>query len=144
MLLQRLKKARIKVKQKCQKLVLMFRRKPCHRRNIFRACSDIKIKFSPVTPYIIPVIFHIPWRSFKVVISNVHGFSYEHLDLVNCCSALMLFTLADIFFQDWSDVDDVKKVRKPKTMSQWGIKHLLIRAIPIKLLMKLTKKLQKK
>ena len=99
MLLQRLKKARIKVKQKCQKLVLMFRRKPCHRRNIFRACSDIKIKFSPVTPYIIPVIFHIPWRSFKVVISNVHGFSYEHLDLVNCCSALMLFTLEDIFFK---------------------------------------------
>ena len=84
-----------------------------HRRNIFRPFSDIKIKFSPVSPYIIPLIFHISSRSFKMVIRNEHGFSHLrtvfmsvlHLDLVNCCSALMLFILADMFFQDWFDVE---------------------------------------
>ena len=47
--------------------------------------------------------------------------SVLHLDLVNCSSALMLFTLAGMFFQDWFDIDWCQKSKK--TQNNVAIKH---------------------
>ena len=61
--------------------------------------------------------------------NNMDGFSHLravfisvlHLDLANCSSALMLFTLAGMFFQDWFDIDWRQKIKK--TQNNVAIRH---------------------
>ena len=61
--------------------------------------------------------------------NNMDGFSHLravfisvlHLDLANCSSAFMLFTLAGMFFQDWFDIDWRQKIKK--TQNNVAIRH---------------------